>query len=291
MPLMPASRSSNSAAAATANKPLIFVRCLLTALVFCTAGAVAASTAAAPLPLPSALAATKSSVWNYRVTGRSEQNRDLFTQGFVFDRDTLWISSGLYQQSHIVAIDHDNRIAHEIALPNDIFGEGITIANNTLWVLSWREQRVLRYNLTTHKPLRPLHYSGEGWGLTQNGKQLIRSDGTSTLHFHRSTDFKVMRTLQVTDAGTAIINLNELEWINGLIYANIWLTNTIVIIDPANGHVIGRLDLTGLLPAQDTRGDTDVLNGIAWNARKKELWVTGKRWPARFRIEFTKPGS
>jgi len=303
---MPASPSSNSAAGAARNRPLYPVFVMLMALAFNIASvdvfaspssaALSSTTALSSAALSSAAlssaalsSAIKSPLWNYRVTGRIEQNRDLFTQGFVFDRDTLWISSGLYAQSHIVALDSNNRVTHQIALPENIFGEGMAIANDQLWVLSWREQRVLRYNLVTQKSRKPLLYTGEGWGLTFDGKQLIRSDGTSTLHFHRSTDFKLMRTLKITDADAPINNINELEWVDGFIYANVWLTDTILIIDPANGRVTARLNLAGLLSAQDARADTDVLNGIAWNPVKKELWVTGKRWPARFRIEILKP--
>lgn len=274
---MPASPLSNSAVAAVRNKPQPLLLCLL---LLAALPCVAANTAPAP---------TQSEPWHYRVVARAEQDRALFTQGFAFDRDTLWISSGLYAQSHVVALDPENRTRYRIDLPKNLFGEGLAVAHDTLWILSWREQRVLRYDLATQKPLRPLYYEGEGWGLTFDGKNLIRSDGTSLLHFHRSSNFRVVRTLKVTDRGKALNNLNELEWIDGFIFANIWLTNIIAIIDPANGHVVGRIDLGGLLPATDMQGDTDVLNGIAWNAHKKELWVTGKRWPARFRIEIIKP--
>jgi len=301
MPLTPASRSLNNVAAATRNKSVFFsvplaapllAALLLTALLAApciNAASVSPQALDNPTAKPAATTADKAPLWNYRVTGRSEQNRELFTQGFVFDHDTLWISSGLYQQSHIVALDQNSNVIHQMTLPEDIFGEGMTIANNQLWVLSWREQRVFRYDLATQKPHKPLVYSGEGWGLTFDGKQLIRSDGSSTLQFHRLRDFKPTRTLNVSDGGTPINSLNELEWINGYIYANVWLTNTIVIIDPVSGHLAAKLDLTGLLPLQDVRNDTDVLNGIAWNAAKKELWVTGKHWPARFRIEVIKP--
>jgi len=229
--------------------------------------------------------------WNYRVIARADQDPSLFTQGFAFDHATLWISSGLYAQSHVVALDDNNRTLHRFDLPQNLFGEGLAIAKGRIWVLSWREQSVLRYDLATQKALRPLHYDGEGWGLTFDGKNLIRSDGTSRLHFHRSSNFKFIRTLNVTENGSAVDDLNELEWVDGFIYANIWLTNIIVVIDPASGGVVGRLNLAGLLPANETKPDTDVLNGIAWNAAKKQLWVTGKRWPARFQIEIIKPTS
>lgn len=289
---MPAFHSSNNAVAATKHNSLNFIFRLLAALVFTTpcAAAVSAPLPAASSASPSAITQkTQSPLWHYRVTGRAEQDRELFTQGFVFDGDTLWISSGLYAQSQIVALDADNKLVHKIVLPEYIFGEGLTIANHKLWALSWQEQRVLRFDLATQQPLRPLYYQGQGWGLTYDGSRLIRSDGSSTLTYHSARNFKPLRTLKVTDGGSPVSNLNELEWIDGLIFANIWLTDFIVIIDPAAGNVVGRLDLAGLLPPQDARSDTDVLNGIAWNARKKELWVTGKRWPARFRIEIIKP--
>jgi glutamine cyclotransferase len=274
----------NSAAAATKNNPLCFICCIFAALALFVAGAANAG------PLSPTESLQPAPLWQYRVTARVDQDRALFTQGLVFDDETLWISSGLYAQSHIVALDAGNKLIHKIMLPDNVFGEGLTIANDKLWALSWQEQRVLRFDLATRKPLRPLYYEGQGWGLTYDGRQLIRSDGSSTLTWHRSSDFKAVRTLRVTDAGHAVHNLNELEWIDGQIYANVWLSNFIVIIDPASGRLVGRLDLAGLLPAQDAHNDTDVLNGIAWNSQKRELWVTGKRWPARFRIDIIKPG-
>jgi len=299
MPSTPASRSLKNVAAATRNKSIFFsvpLAALLLAVSLLAAPVINAANASQqaldnPIAKPGPKTTDKAPLWNYRVTGRSEQNRELFTQGLVFDHDTLWISSGLYQQSHIVALDQNSNVIHQMTLPEDVFGEGMALANGQLWILSWREQRVFRYELATQKPRKPLVYSGEGWGLTFDGKQLIRSDGSSTLQFHRVRDFKPMRTLNVSDGGMPINSLNELEWINGYIYANVWLTNTIVIIDPVSGHLAARLDLTGLLPPQDIHPDTDVLNGIAWNAAKKELWVTGKHWPARFRIEVIKPAA
>lgn len=223
--------------------------------------------------------------WHYRVVERIAQDRALFTQGLQFHDGRLYLSSGLYGASRIVSFDAGNNVLQRINLPADVFAEGLAVGNGTLHVLTWHERRLLRFDQPSLTPLPTLTYRGEGWGLAFDGRQLIRSDGSDTLFFHAVDDFRELRSIRVRDGRLKVSHLNELEWVQGVLLANIWVSNTVVAIDPASGRVAAHLDLRGLLPARDIRDDTDVLNGIAWDAQKQQLWITGKRWPARFALE------
>ncbi|HZH76584.1 MAG TPA: glutaminyl-peptide cyclotransferase, partial [Archangium sp.] len=153
-----------------------------------------------------------------------------------------------------------------------------------LYQLTWRSRVGFIYDAATFQPLGQFSYTGEGWGLTDNGTSLILSDGTSTLRFLDPTTLTVQRTVTVTDEGREVARLNELEYVKGEIYANVWREDLIARIDPATGHVTGWINLTGLLPPEDRSGNEDVLNGIAYDAANDRLLVTGKRWPKLFQI-------
>ena len=164
------------------------------------------------------------------------------------------------------------------------FAEGLTDWKNTLVQLTWQSHIALVYDRATFRLLRTLHYDGEGWGLTHDTKSLILSDGTPTLRFFDPDTFKELRRITVKDHRKPITNLNELEFIHGEIYANVWHTDRIARISPVNGRVLGWIDLKGLMPRDQLSSDEAVLNGIAFDAQRDLLFVTGKLWPKVFEI-------
>ncbi len=176
-------------------------------------------------------------------------------------------------------------------LAPDIFGEGLTNWKNTLVQLTWKKQTGFVYDRATFHLLRTFQYTGEGWGLAQDGTNIIMSDGSSSLRFWNPQNFQEVRRIIVTDGGVEVHDLNELEYIHGQIYSNIWQTDLIAIISPQTGHVTGWIDLSGLRPAS-TKADSDaVLNGIAFDAAHNRLFVTGKLWPEIFEIQLARKPS
>jgi len=176
-------------------------------------------------------------------------------------------------------------VLQKAAVPSQYFGEGITTWGETILQLTWQSQIGFIYDRATFKQLRTFPYAGEGWGLTHNASELIMSDGSASLRFLDAKTLAEKRRLLVTDAGIIVRDLNELEWVNGEIYANVWQTNFIARIAPATGHIVGWIDLTGLLSPDEQRGGADVLNGIAYDAPGKRLFVTGKLWPKLFEVQ------
>ncbi|UAY51112.1 glutaminyl-peptide cyclotransferase [Ferruginibacter albus] len=169
----------------------------------------------------------------------------------------------------------------------DVFGEGINVFKGKIFQLTWTSHFVNVYDVNDiTKTIKTFTWPYEGWGMTNNGTDLIISDGSANLYFVNADDFKIKSTIQVNDNLGPVVKLNELEYINGYIYANVWLTDNIVKIDPANGHVVGKINLTSLLdkyaPGQTIPDRTDVLNGIAYDSTSKKVYVTGKRWPKLF---------
>jgi glutamine cyclotransferase len=171
-------------------------------------------------------------------------------------------------------------------LSNEYFGEGITIVGDRIIQLTWQSNVGFVYDMNSFELKEQFSYSTEGWGITYDGKQLIMSDGTKTLYFLDPSNFTVVRQINVTDNGTVVTMLNELEYIDGEIYANVWKTDRIARISPETGEVLGWIDLDGLLAKADvgTEG-TGVLNGIAYDTVEKKLFVTGKNWPKIFEIK------
>jgi glutamine cyclotransferase len=207
-----------------------------------------------------------------------------FTQGLVVHDGELVESTGLYGASTIRATDpRTGRVRTRAFLSPDVFGEGVTLFSDTLYVLSWREHTCFLYGLD-FIPRGQKTYEGEGWGLTHDDANLILSDGSSTLRFVDPKTFKVVRTLAVTENGKPVINLNELELIRGRIWANVWLSDRIVQIDPASGEVVAVVDLSGLESHADKNDRDAVANGIAFDEAHDKIYVTGKRWPRLFEI-------
>lgn len=222
----------------------------------------------------------------YQVVHAYPHDSQAFTQGLVYVDGHLYESTGLEGHSSLRMEDLDTGMIQKFQEdPGQYFAEGLTNWGNTLIQLTWQNHIVMVYDRATFRLLRTIPYMGEGWGLTQDGKSLILSDGSATLHFLDPETLKELRAIRVTEHGKPVKQLNELEYIHGEIYANIWHTNRIVRISPATGKVVGSIDLTGLLPAGSVSNPEAVLNGIAYDSVHDRLFVTGKLWPKIFEIK------
>lgn len=222
----------------------------------------------------------------YRIVDKKAQDRSLWTQGLEFNNGQLYISAGLYGQSQLLRYNFDSGETDvSRRLHPRLFAEGLTVFGDKVFQLTWKEKMMLVFNKDDLEALEWFPIIGQGWGLTNNGEDLIYSDGSDSLHFLSPDTRKIHRSVKVTENGKPLNKLNELEWIDGLIWANVWQTDRIVIIDPDSGVVTASIDLTGLLPASERKSDTGVLNGIAINPHNGGIWVTGKRWPWMYRIE------
>jgi glutaminyl-peptide cyclotransferase len=229
---------------------------------------------------------SKTPVAGYVVRHVYPHDRQAFTQGLQYHDGFLYEGTGQEGLSSIRKLTlATGRPVQQVRVPSQHFGEGITLWNDQIIQLTWRSQIGFVYDRATLVRRRSFSYTGEGWGLTHDGRRLIMSDGTARLRFLNPETLEETGTrLLVTDAGIPIKDLNELEWVGGEIYANVWRTNFIARISPATGRVRGWVDLSGLLtPAEASQAD--VLNGIAYDAAKKRLFVTGKLWPKLFEID------
>ena len=212
-------------------------------------------------------------------------DRAAFTQGLVFLDGNLLESTGLKGRSSLRKVDLESgRALRQVRVSEEYFAEGLAILGNDVFQLTWQNGKCLVYDLATFNKKREFSYSGEGWGLATDGQSLIMSDGSEHLRFLDPKTFKATRTITVAAAGRPMQRLNELEYVKGEIFANIWGTDFIARIDPATGKVLGLIDCTGLLSLADYDATTDVLNGIAYDARSGRLFVTGKHWPKLFEI-------
>jgi glutaminyl-peptide cyclotransferase len=209
-----------------------------------------------------------------------------FTEGLFYLNGFLYESTGLEHHSSIRKVRLETgEVVQKRDISPQYFGEGIVNWQGHIISLTWKTQVGFIFDLASFKLQRQFSYVGEGWGLTQDGKQIIMSDGSSQLRFLDPDTLQETHRIDVTLRGKSIANVNELEWVQGEIYANVWQTNWILRIDPATGHVVGVIDLRGLLKDSDVvAGQTDVLNGIAYDAKHDRLFVTGKNWPKLFEI-------
>jgi glutamine cyclotransferase len=236
-----------------------------------------------------AITTTHSPVSNYtyRIVNTYPHDRGAFTEGLIFSNGYLYESTGLYGQSSLRKVElTTGKVLQSTLLSAQYFGEGLDLWQDSLIQLTWQTHVGFVYSHDTFTLRRNFNYSTEGWGLTHDASRLIMSDGTSMLYFLDPATFQVTGKIEVKDHGRPVVNLNELEYVNGKIYTNIWQTNGIAIIDPDTGNLESWIDLTGLLsPAQANPVAVDVLNGIAYDSGGKRLFVTGKLWPVLFEIE------
>lgn len=223
----------------------------------------------------------------YRVIGKLPHSRSDFTQGLEIHDGRLLQGTGHYGRSRLQVFDLESgKLLRERRLPEHLFGEGITAIGDQLVQLTWRNGIGLVYRLDDFEPVETFPLAGEGWGLANDGKRLVYSDGSATLRFITPGKWEVSGELQVHCNGTPVIHLNELEWTPEGILANVWRTELLVLIDPDSGQVMAELDLAGLLPLEEREWGTDVLNGVA-RAEDGSLWVTGKNWPWLYHLELT----
>jgi len=223
--------------------------------------------------------------YTYDVVNRWPHDPTAFTQGLVFNDGALIESAGLYDHSSLRKVDlQTGKVLKKVDVPNKYFAEGLTVFQGKIFQLTWREDVCFVYDPHTFTLTSLLAYTGEGWGLTHDDQYLILSDGTNRLKFLDPVKLRVMRTISVYDGDRPLTDLNELEFIKGEIYANIWHTDRIVRIDPNSGRILGWIDLAGLLPASERSNEEAVLNGIAYDEVHDRLFVTGKLWPAIFEI-------
>jgi glutaminyl-peptide cyclotransferase len=214
-------------------------------------------------------------------------DRNSFTQGLEFKDGILYEGTGLNGRSTLRQVRLDNaQVLAQVPLPAEYFGEGITVQASRILQLTWKHGQGFVYEKRTLKRIGSFAYPGEGWGLTNDGKQVFMSDGSAQIRVWDGATLKEQRRITVNTAGRPIDQLNELEFINGEIYANVWQTDTILRIAPADGRVLGVIDLSALSAAiMKEAPDADVLNGIAYDAVGKRLFVTGKLWPKIYEVQ------
>ena len=224
--------------------------------------------------------------YTYEVVAQYPHSRTSYTQGLQFVDGELWEGTGEYGNSRILLTDlASGKVLQSQSNSKDEFGEGITVLGNRIYQLTWLNGKLHIYDRKTLKHLATHTYKGEGWGLTSDGEKLYMSDGTNYIRVINPETLVQERRFGVTLRGQSLQNLNELEWIDGKIWANVYTTNYIVIINPENGVVEGVVDLSGILPVSEYDSKTDVLNGIAYDSAANRIFVTGKNWSKLFEIK------
>ena len=236
----------------------------------------------------------KAPEYSYEIVKTYNHDPNAFTQGLIYHEGSLYEGTGgsrlrgdnFYSSLRKVNLD-TGKVEKKFDLSSDYFGEGITIMNDKIYQLTWREQTGFVYDLNDFKLLKEFRYSGEGWGLTNDGTNLIMSDGTHVLRFVDPETFQTIRTLTILDEkGKPVTYINELELIKGEIWANIWQKDDIIRIDPATGKILGRINLEKLVDeTMDKSREADVLNGIAYDADGDRIFITGKKWNKLYEVK------
>jgi glutamine cyclotransferase len=225
------------------------------------------------------------SKYGYEIVHVFPHDPDAFTQGLEFRNGKLLESTGEEGKSSLRSEELETgKVLEKVDVPPPFFAEGITLLNAKIYQLTWQHQLGFIYDYESFQKTGQFSYTGEGWGLTNDGRSLILSDGTNRLRFLDPDSFRVTKTIAVLDGNTPVNEINELEYVKGEIYANIWHNNRIAMINPETGRVTGWIDLTGLLPPNEVQDEEAVLNGIAYDERSGRLFVTGKLWPRLFEI-------
>ena len=225
---------------------------------------------------------------SYRVIHTYPHDREAFTQGLFYDNGFLYEGTGQETGSSLREAELETgKVVRQLNLAPPLFGEGITLYNDRIYQVTWRSKVGFVYNKATFSQINKIYYQSEGWGLTTIKDQIVMSDGTNVLYFIEPEMFTVVSRLEVYDNEKKADQLNELEYINGEIWANIWMTDLIVRIDPVSGKIIAYIDLKGILKDPDTDTSVNVLNGIAYDRAGNRIFVTGKNWPNLFEIKLT----
>jgi glutaminyl-peptide cyclotransferase len=226
--------------------------------------------------------------YGYKVVHTYPHDKEAFTQGLFYDKGMLYEGTGQENGSTLREVDlMTGKVIMQHNLDESLFGEGITLFKDRIYQVTWKSNVGFVYNESDFKLLNKIYYSTEGWGLTTMDDKIVMSDGSNILYFYEPEMFTVISKIEVYDNEKKRDSLNELEYINGEIWANIWVNDHIARIDPATGKVLGYINLHGILPNSDRDAETDVLNGIAYDAKGKRIFVTGKRWPKLFEIKVT----
>jgi glutaminyl-peptide cyclotransferase len=231
-------------------------------------------------------AAAQTPEYGYQVVHTYPHDPNAFTQGLEYRAGYLYEGTGLKGRSSLRKEKLETgQVLQQIDLDPQYFGEGITVLNQQILELTWQSEAGFVYDESTFHLKRMFNYPGEGWGLANDGENIYMSDGSANIRIWDPLTLQEKRRIMVHDHGQPVVNLNELEWVRGEIYANIWQTDRIARISPADGRVLGWIDLKGILPAADHTGQEDVLNGIAYDVLGNRLFVTGKLWPKLFEIK------
>jgi len=224
-------------------------------------------------------------VWTYDIVNTYPHDPSAYTQGLIYHDGVLIESTGLYGQSSLRRVElRTGKILKRIPVSGEYFAEGITLFKGRIFQLTWVEGKGFIYDPASFRVVGEFAYEGEGWGLTNDGRALIMSNGTSEIRFINPDSFKTEKTISVNLNGRPVPMINELEYIKGEIYANIWQADLIIRIEPKTGRVLGLIDMTGLLSENSADPANDVLNGIAYDEKEDRIFVTGKRWPKLFQI-------
>ena len=224
--------------------------------------------------------------YTYEIINNYPHDPDAFTQGLVWENGMFYEGTGLYGRSSLRHVNSETgEVQQIIPIDETYFGEGIVVWENRIIQITWQNQTAFVYDKATFEQIGTFNYIGEGWGITHDGSCLIMSNGTNIISFRDPETFTEMGQIRVFDNNGPVMRLNELEYIDGEIFANVWPTNRIVRIDPQTGQVVGNVDLTNLLDMSALTQPVDVLNGIAYDAENGRIFVTGKLWPTLFEIE------
>ncbi|MDQ1297163.1 MAG: hypothetical protein QG611_1142 [Bacteroidota bacterium] len=226
--------------------------------------------------------------YHYKVINAYPHDREAFTQGLFYDNRVFYESTGQETRSTLREVEPETgRVLRQLNLSTELFGEGITLFKDRIYQVTYTSRVGFVYDKSTFNQINRIYYQTQGWGLTTINDQIVMSDGTNILYFYEPEMFTVVSRLEVYDNEKKVDQLNELEYINGEIWANIWMTDLIARIDPESGKVLGYVDLKGILNDPGTDTSVNVLNGIAWDKDGKRIFVTGKNWPKLFEIQVT----
>jgi glutaminyl-peptide cyclotransferase len=226
-------------------------------------------------------------VYGYEVLNTYKHDPKAFTQGLVFHDGFLYESTGHYGKSTLRKVELETgKVLQKYDLPDDVFAEGMTILNGKIYQISWQNGRAWQYNLEDFKLIKEFQYAGEGWGLTHDGKNLLMSDGTHIIRVINPENFETIRTIPVfRENNLPLVEINELEWVKGEIWANVWKDSRVARINPENGKIVGWIDFSPMVKEEMREPENDVLNGIAYDEKTDRIFVTGKLWRRLFEIK------